>query len=195
MDKFDRVFDRDDVLALVHIDLVEHRRQGRRFTAAGGAGDENEPLFSFDQLFVNLRGVQIVEAGNLDGNDPKSRGHVAHGTVIVDPETAHFGNLYRKVEFVVLFELLLLLFGDDGVADRFDRFTVEFGEIERTQLAVDTDLRFAAADEMEVAGVVGDDVFEQFTDVDGGLTHGGSLRHKKAPTGASGHSMTAGTTK
>ena len=42
VDVLDRILDREDVLAALGVDLVDHRRQRRRLAAAGRAGDEHQ---------------------------------------------------------------------------------------------------------------------------------------------------------
>ena len=41
--ELDRILDREDVLGAVPVDLVDDRRERRRLTGAGRAGDEDEP--------------------------------------------------------------------------------------------------------------------------------------------------------
>ena len=43
MDVLDRIFDGDDVLAALGVDLVDHRRERRRLAAARRPGDEDQP--------------------------------------------------------------------------------------------------------------------------------------------------------
>ena len=40
--ELDRILDREDVVGAVAVDLVDHRRERRRLTRAGRAGDEHE---------------------------------------------------------------------------------------------------------------------------------------------------------
>ncbi len=42
VDKFDGVFQREDVLAPMLIELIDHRRQGGGFTAAGGPRHQHQ---------------------------------------------------------------------------------------------------------------------------------------------------------
>ena len=42
MQVFDRIFDRDDVFMALSVDLVDHRRDRRRLTGTGRAGDEHQ---------------------------------------------------------------------------------------------------------------------------------------------------------
>ena len=41
MHELNRVFHREDVAVFVFVDVIDHRRQRRRFTRAGGAGDQH----------------------------------------------------------------------------------------------------------------------------------------------------------
>ena len=53
--ELDRVLDREDVLRALAVDLVDQRRERRRLTGAGRAGDEHEPARPLGQL-VERRG-------------------------------------------------------------------------------------------------------------------------------------------
>jgi hypothetical protein len=159
MDELHRVFDGDDMLLLRHVDLVEHGGEGRRFTAAGRARDEDQPLFALDHLFEDRFGVEIVEGGHVDRNNTESAGDVAHRPVVVGTETPHFGQDDGEVEFIVLFELLFLFFRQQGIGHLFDQLAVENGQVEGDEFAVDPDLGLGAADEVQVRGLVGDDAF------------------------------------
>ena len=53
--ELDRVFEREDVLAIVVVDPVEHRGDGRALARAGHAGQEDHPLAELAKLFQDGR--------------------------------------------------------------------------------------------------------------------------------------------
>ena len=61
MKKLDRVLDGQDVVVPVDVDLVDHRRERRRFTGAGRAGDEDQSARLFAQIGNDLRQAEVAQ--------------------------------------------------------------------------------------------------------------------------------------
>ena len=53
MDAFDRVFQGDDIELPGGIEMVQHRRQGRRFSRPGGPGHQDQALVHLHELLHN----------------------------------------------------------------------------------------------------------------------------------------------
>ena len=63
VDELDRVFERDDVVSLRAVDLVEHGGERGRLARAGRAGDEHQARFPLAADLLEDRGQgQAVEA-------------------------------------------------------------------------------------------------------------------------------------
>ena len=65
MEKLHRIFDRDDVLMGLAIDLVDHRGERRRFARAGRSGHENETARPRADFLYDRRETEILEAEDL----------------------------------------------------------------------------------------------------------------------------------
>jgi len=65
VDDLDRVFDRDDVLPARSVDLVDHRREGRRFSRPGRAGDEDEAAGLVREPLHPGRETELLEGRHL----------------------------------------------------------------------------------------------------------------------------------
>ena len=61
MDELDRVFQRDDVISLRAVDLVEHGGERGRLTRAGGTRDEDEAGFLLGDGVEDFRQAQTVQ--------------------------------------------------------------------------------------------------------------------------------------
>ena len=63
--EFDRIFEREDVLAVVLIDVVEHRADRRALAGAGDAGQQYHPLIELAEPLDARRQEEPLEIGNL----------------------------------------------------------------------------------------------------------------------------------
>src|SRR5215210_21691 len=72
--ELDRVFDRDDVLAAVLVDVVEHRGERRGLARAGGARDEDEASVLFREPADAGGHLQLVEARYVSRDDAEGEG-------------------------------------------------------------------------------------------------------------------------
>ena len=70
----DRILDRDDVAGAGHDDVVQHRRQRRRFAGAGRPGHEDEALTQPGQAPDHHRHPKLIVVGNLVGNQSQRHG-------------------------------------------------------------------------------------------------------------------------
>ena len=69
VEDLDRVFDRDDVLAALRVDVVEHRRERRRLPRARRAGDEYEAAVLLREPPDARRQVQLREVRDFVRDD------------------------------------------------------------------------------------------------------------------------------
>ena len=68
---FDRVFERDDVLASLDVHLLDQRRQRRGFSAADRTGDENEAVLIPREQLEMLGQTELIHRANARVNDAK----------------------------------------------------------------------------------------------------------------------------
>src|SRR5690606_26902017 len=90
VDELDRVFDGEDVLAVVPVDPVEHRRNRRTLTATRHTGQQHHALVELAQVLHHGRQVQSLKVGN----EPLhlTRNHAPHSELNeqVDAESPRF---------------------------------------------------------------------------------------------------------
>ena len=111
VDVLQRVFDGDDVARAGAVDVVDHRREGRRLARAGGSGDENESQALLTKLLQDGRQVQLVQRPDLERDDAHDRGGGAALTVDVHADAALALQFEREVHFPGLREDRLLTLG------------------------------------------------------------------------------------
>ena len=63
--ELDRVFDRDDVVIDVLVDIVDHRGQRRALARAGRAGDQEQPARPHDQTLEHIGGTPSCSIVNI----------------------------------------------------------------------------------------------------------------------------------
>ncbi len=117
MQELDRVFDGDDVLARLAVDLVDHRGQGRRLARTGRPGDEHQPAGEAAELLHHRWEPQLFEGGDLERDRAERASHRPTLHVDVGSESAQALDPEGEVELVLLLELDLLLLGEDRVAE------------------------------------------------------------------------------
>ena len=87
VEDLDRVLDRDDVLVPRPVDVVDHRRERRRLSRAGGAGDEDQAPVLVREPGDAGRHAQLLEARDVARDDAERERDRAPLAVDVDAET------------------------------------------------------------------------------------------------------------
>ncbi|TPW01316.1 MAG: hypothetical protein FD129_3392 [bacterium] len=145
--------------------MVQHRRQRGRFSRAGRAGDQDQPLFPHRHFGQDRREVQVLHRLDLGGDDTEDGSLAAalHETVHAEPADA--GQFDGEIELVLLLEGLLLDIVHDVPDQRVKTLAVQRREVEWCHVAVDADQGRHPGREVEVRGalVLGED--EEFGNV------------------------------
>lgn len=69
MDVLDRVLDGDDMLGIILINLIDHRRECGGLTRSGRSGDEDETLSRLGDILVDEWETEILDRWNLLGEE------------------------------------------------------------------------------------------------------------------------------
>ena len=72
-DVFDRVLERDDVLAPLEVHLLDQRGERGRFAAADRTGDKDEPILVAREQFQVLRQTEVVHRPHLRVDDAENQ--------------------------------------------------------------------------------------------------------------------------
>ena len=168
MEELDRVLDRDDVLRVARVDVVDHRGERRRLTRAGRAGQKDQPALLVGDLVDHGREHQLLGGLDLEGNGAADERDGAALHERVHAEAGHARNRVGEVHLALVPERLQL-----GLV----REHVEEGglgvlgperleALDRHQLAVLADDGRSGDLEMEVGGLRLDDCHEGGIDVE-----------------------------
>ncbi len=150
VDVLDRVFDRDDVLAPLGVDLVEHRGQRRRLAGARGTGHQHQPAGPFCQLRDDGRQPEFVELADPLRDEPVDGGHGAALVEHVAAEPADAADAEGEVQLHRLLEALLLGVGADAVDQLLGLGGVHRWQVQALELPVDAHLRRRVGRDVEV---------------------------------------------
>ena len=63
--ELDRILERDDVALAGLINVVDHGGKGRRLSAAGRSGQENETFRNLAELLDDIRQAKLLDGENL----------------------------------------------------------------------------------------------------------------------------------
>ena len=164
--ELDRVLDRDDVLAALGVDVVDHRGERRRLARAGGAGAQDQPALLVRDALEHDRQPELAHGHDLDRDDAQHQADRAALLENVAAEAAEPGHGVRDVDLEVLLELLLLAVAHDGERHRDGVLLHEaLGLDERNQLAVDAQHRVRPHLQVEVGGLALRRHLQQVVDV------------------------------
>ncbi len=158
----DRVLDGEDVGLALDVDLVDHRGQGRRLAAAGGAGHEHQTARPLGQLADDRRQPELIEGPDPLGNQTVDR---ADGAALVEEVAAEAGqaaDAEREVQLLRLLEALLLRIGQHAVGQRLGVGRRQLRMFHPAQFTVDAHHRRRLDRQVEVGAVELHRGLEQF---------------------------------
>src|SRR4051795_3164947 len=119
MKKLHRIFDGDDVLVPLAIDLVDHRRKRGRLAGTGWTGDEHESARLVADLLDHDRQAELAKTEDLVRDLAVDRGRGAALIEDVRAESGQSLDAEGQVELEVLLEAMLLRIGEHRVGELF----------------------------------------------------------------------------
>ena len=108
MQKFDRVFHRQDMVVTLLVDLVDHGGKRRRLTRTGRTGHQHKSGGACRKFGQDLRQAQFLKRLDFERDDTERQSHAATLQIGIRTETREVRNAERKVTFLVLFKRLFL---------------------------------------------------------------------------------------
>ena len=134
VNEFDGVLDGEDMVVLVAVEVVEHRRQGGRLARAGGAGDQHQAARYVGDLAEHLTHAQVFHGQHFRGNGTEHRTGTAVLVEGVDPEARHARYLEGKVGLEELFVILALLVVHDVVDQRVYLLVIQRRQVDAAHI-------------------------------------------------------------
>ena len=137
--ELDGVLERDDVPRPGGVDVVDHRREGRRLARARGAGEQDDAALLLGELADDGRQVEVVDRADVHrdrADDQRDAAALGEG---VDAEAREAGDRVGEVDLVLDVELLELRRILEHVVHAVDRLLVgqRRGALERDEVAVE----------------------------------------------------------
>ena len=170
VDEFDGILDGHDVVVLGCVDVVDHGGEGRGFSGAGGAGDEDEPLGLFAKLDARpAREAEVVEAADGVRDEAENAAGGSSLEEEVCPEAAHVFHAEGEIELQILFEAGDLALAQDAVQEFLRFFGGERVEFQGHKAAVDADPRRGARGDVEVGASPLNHDLKKFFEADHGM--------------------------
>jgi hypothetical protein len=113
----DRVFDGDDILPAMGVDVIDHRGQRRGLAASGRSGHEHEPSLEQGDLFQHLGKEQLPDRLDIQGDDPQ--GNSDRPALLEDapPEPPEPRQAVGQVDVKILLEPVLLVVGHELISE------------------------------------------------------------------------------
>ena len=126
MDKFNRVFDRDDMTVSGPVDIVDHGGESRGFSASGRTRHQDQPLVESAEICDNGRQIQLLEGHDScrdhTGYNPDSVQIAEH--VHTETVAGRF-QLIRQVGIAAFIELFDIALRHDFFCQCFDVVTAQ----------------------------------------------------------------------
>ena len=88
VDKLNRVFQRQDVALAGHVQVLYQRSQGGAFTAASGAGDQDQPAGGVQPGHDGRGHLQLRQIGHLVRQQPQDQTRAMQMLKGIDPAAA-----------------------------------------------------------------------------------------------------------
>ncbi len=139
--ELDRIFDRDDVRVPVLVDVVKHRREGRRFSGSSDSRDENQAARHQRDSLAHLGEVELRDGLCLEGHGSERVGDRSALLVGVDAEAPDARHREREVGLLLLGELLDVLGRHDLLGEAAQVFLLERRQLHGHHVAIDAERR------------------------------------------------------
>ena len=115
--ELDGVFDGDDVLVALAVDLVDHRRQRSGFAGTGRTGHQDQPARFLAKLGDHRRQSQLRERFDFEWDHAEDSRSGATLVKKIAAEARQAFQSERKVEFQIFFKAVLLGIGQHAIGE------------------------------------------------------------------------------
>ncbi|MNI51946.1 hypothetical protein D3C73_1066980 [compost metagenome] len=150
VNELDGVFDGEDVVMTMGIEVIDHRRQRGGLAGTGRAGYQHQATGSVGHLAEHVAHAQFIHALHFRRDGAK---HRARATVLVehiDPKTRHAGYFKGKVGFQMFFELHPLGVIHDGMDQSLHLLVIQGRQIDASHITVDANHRRQAGGQVQI---------------------------------------------
>ena len=151
-DELDGIFQRDNVLPEVGVDVLKHGRERRRFPRTGGACDQHDAALGFRDLEGDFHEAELFEGRHLGLDQTKSQGPGPALLEDVGAESADAGNEVGEVRLTVGIESDAVVRRHDLLDHAVHPFLCRERRLHVDELAVDAEDHGSAGLHVDVGG-------------------------------------------
>ncbi len=150
MDKFDGIFQADDIHLAISIDVIDHRGECRRFPSAGRTGHQNHALVMVAEFLYDRWHAKFVQRRYFVRKVSERRANTGFFVINIDPKPpAVFADI-GEVYVVTLFEPIVLVFGQNFFDISFQFSVAKITKADWSQVAMQSEHRWYADREMDI---------------------------------------------
>ena len=164
----DGVFGGHDVTLVVHVDEVEHGRQGCGFPRPRGASNDKEASGTPDEIFADVGEANLVKRQQAVGNQTKHQREVPPLAEDRHAETGLVAVREAEVSATLFLNFLLVSFGSDLLHQGHGVISIENLGVKILEAAMETESRLSAHRKVKVGSIEFDHSVKQTVDLDGG---------------------------
>src|SRR5690606_23045643 len=103
--EFDRIFEGKDMSLRRLVNIIQHRREGRRLTRTGRTANQDEAVRIGARRLTDWRKIELIDLGRTLGENAHDEGHAVALVKKVHPKNADARGLKRVVEVLIREEL------------------------------------------------------------------------------------------
>ena len=145
--------------------MLDHRGQGRRLTATGGPGDQDQALIQLAQVEEHIGQVELRNVEHRVGNQPERCCQRAALQIDVATKPRQPLDAVTQIYGEVALELRLLVWLQDRREHLPDLFGLEIGRLQRLDPAVDSHQRRTRRLQVQVRRTLLQHQFEELVDL------------------------------
>ncbi|MNV29859.1 hypothetical protein D3C71_1211050 [compost metagenome] len=150
VDKLDRVFNGEDVVMAMVIEVVDHRRQRGGFAGTGRAGHQHQTAGSVGHFAKHFSHAQFVHTLHFRRNGAKHRTRATALIERIGPKTRHTGDFKGKIDFQMLLKVRPLGVIHDGIDQRPHLLVVQGRQVDAPHIAIHPNHRWQASRQMQI---------------------------------------------
>ena len=91
--ELNRIFNRDNVVRLIFIDVVDHAGQRRTLSRSGGSGHQKQPARAPTQILTDAWQTEFVHRQQITGNQSQHHGYMP---LLLEDRDAEPGSLTKR---------------------------------------------------------------------------------------------------
>ena len=161
MYKFNRIFDRNDVVPSLEVGVIHHRREGRVLAGTRRSGHQDQSLLEHGKSFQDRRETKLVQGHDVRRNQAKDGGDTVFLLKEVRAVAGDSRHFVSEVDVGSFFEDFDFSLRRNLVNHRLELVALQRREIHPHQIAIDAQHRRIACGKMQIGSLLLGHQFEE----------------------------------